>query len=68
MRQASGPSEPAGDEEEMGYMGYNDKGHKGAPLVVSGAGEKPAKSSLTSLVSVLPDCAPLWSAFAYLAY
>jgi hypothetical protein len=36
--------------------------------VVRGAGERPAKSSLTSPVYVLPDCASLWKAFAHLAY
>ena len=36
--------------------------------MVSGAGERPAKSSLTSPVYVFPDCAPLWRAFAHLAY
>ena len=36
--------------------------------MVCGAGERPAKSSLTSPVYVLPDCAPLWRAFAHLAY
>ena len=36
--------------------------------MVRGAGEKPAKSSLTSPVCALPDCAPLWSAVAYFAY
>jgi hypothetical protein len=36
--------------------------------VVSGAGERPAKSSLTSPVYALPDCSPLRRALAYLAY
>src|SRR5262245_25760387 len=36
-------------------------------LVVSGAGERPAKSSLTSPVFTLPDGSPLWSAVARLA-
>ena len=48
-------------------MGYNEKGHK-EPLVVSGAGERPAKSLLTSPVYVFPDCAPLWRAVTHLAY
>jgi hypothetical protein len=48
-------------------MGYNEKGHK-EPLVVRGAGERPAKSSLTSPVYVFPDCAPLWRAVVHLAY
>jgi hypothetical protein len=34
--------------------------------VAGGAGERPAKSSLTSPVFVLPDCSPLWRAFARL--
>src|SRR5262245_41791051 len=38
------------------------------PLVVSGAGERPVKSSLTSPVCALPECSPLWRAFAHLAY
>ena len=37
-------------------------------LMVDGAGERPAKSSLTSLVFAPPDCPPLWRAFACLAY
>jgi hypothetical protein len=36
--------------------------------VASGAGERPAKSSLTSPVFSLSDGPPLWSAFAHLAY
>src|SRR5215470_4167914 len=38
------------------------------PLMVRGAGERSAKSSLTSPVCPLPDCAPLWRAFVHLAY
>jgi len=37
-------------------------------LVVSGAGERPVKSSLTSPVLYVSRLPPLWSAFARLAY
>ncbi len=36
-------------------------------LVAGGAGERPAKSYLTSPVCVLSECPPLWRAFAGLA-
>jgi hypothetical protein len=37
------------------------------PLVVSGAGERPAKSSLTSPGFTLPEGSPWWRAFAHRA-
>ena len=38
-------------------MGYNDQSHKD-PLMVSGAGARPAKSLLTSPVFALSDALP----------
>ena len=36
--------------------------------MVSGAGERPAKSLITSPVCALSECSPLWRAVTHLAY